>query len=481
MMLDMRKVANKYLLGMDLKYVSCLETHLSALTIHSPYKFEAPWSAWEFAYHVLHKEANLVILSMAWLTREDARSYSRSPKDPDMETLSYWLGRLEPVIRAETQGEIIVVFANRTGIEDDAVYAGTSAVLGIHDGEVKVYGILGRGEKELLVVDTNKRPQAKLVSEPNSAASQPTRSSETSGPSHNSIDSVMSDTSCQTAGSENTVYTTPDLDPVELIQKIKEAMAPVSPVDANSPSTFYAPQARYPEPEALKGTLKSSIGQPQISPAKSVSPAVGRPVSPKSRNASRNRMHEPSAPSPASSVSPTVGRTPSRNASRNRMHEPLEYSPANSVSPIVSRPPSQNASRNRRYDPSVPSPAKSVSPTIVQAPLPNSRNASRNRMHEQSEPSPAKSVSPSAGRYPSQNASQNRMHEPSEPTLALPDLAQKQQRRQQRGRRRNLNNVFSPTLPQPHSASAAPDKYQASFTMGPRSAYIESRPKSAMW
>jgi protein N-terminal amidase len=419
-MLDMRKVANKYLLGMDLKYASCLETHLSALTIHSPYKFEAPWSAWEFAYHVLHKEANLVILSMAWLTREDARSYSRSPKDPDMETLSYWLGRLEPVIRAETQGEIIFVFANRTGIEDDAVYAGTSAVLGIHDGEVKVYGILGRGEKELLVVDTNKRPQAKLVSEPNSAASQPTRSSETSGLSHNSIDSVMSDTSCQTAGSENTAYTTPDLDPVELIQKIEEAMAPVSPVDANSPSAFYAPQARYPEPEALKGTLKSSIGQPQISPAKSVSPAVGRPVSPKSRNASRNRMHEPSAPSPASSVSPTVGRTPSRNASRNRMHE-------------------------------------------------------------QSEPSPAKSVSPRAGRYPSQNGSQNRMHEPSEPNLALPDLAKRQQRQQQRGRRRNLNNVFSPTLPQPHSASAAPDKYQASFTMGPRSAYIASRPKSAMW
>ncbi|PMD14774.1 carbon-nitrogen hydrolase, partial [Hyaloscypha hepaticicola] len=134
-----------------------------AMGICNPYKFEAPWTAWEFAYHVLHTEANLVILSMAWLTREDARSYSRSPKDPDMETLSYWLGRLEPVIRAETQGEIIVVFANRTGIEDDAVYAGTSAILGIHDGEVKVYGILGRGEKELLIVDTNKKPQAKLV------------------------------------------------------------------------------------------------------------------------------------------------------------------------------------------------------------------------------------------------------------------------------------------------------------------------------
>jgi hypothetical protein len=36
-------------------------------------------------------QANLVIISMAWPTREDARSYSRSPKDPDMDTLSYWL------------------------------------------------------------------------------------------------------------------------------------------------------------------------------------------------------------------------------------------------------------------------------------------------------------------------------------------------------------------------------------------------------
>ena len=88
-----------------------------------------------------------------------------------MNTLSYWLARLEPLIRAETQGEIICVFANRTGTEDDAVYAGTSAVLGIQAGEVKVYGILGRGEKDLLVVDTNKRPQAKLISEPNSTAS----------------------------------------------------------------------------------------------------------------------------------------------------------------------------------------------------------------------------------------------------------------------------------------------------------------------
>jgi hypothetical protein len=340
---------------MDLKYVFSSGINLSTLIDHSPYKFEAPWNAWEFAYHVLHKEANLVILSMAWLTREDARSYSRSPKDPDMETLSYWLARLEPLIRAETEGEIICVFANRTGIEGDAVYAGTSAVLGIHDGEVKVYGILGRGEKELLIVDTNKRPQAKLISEPNSAASLFTRS-QTSGTSLNSINSMMTNSSGLTVDTENTACTTPDA--FELSQKIGEAIPPLSPVHPSSPSAFFAPKGHYPEAETLKETLRSSIGQPQITPAQSNSPAFDRPPSPKSRNASRNRQHEPSELAPF--------------------------------------------------------------------------------LHDHAE--------------------------------------------EQRGRSRVHNTVLSPTQPQPHSAAAAPDRYQASFsTLGPRSAHQSPRPKSAMW
>lgn len=80
-----------------------------------------------------------------------------------METLAYWVERLEPVIRAELDHEVIVVFCNRSGKEDDALYAGTSAVIGIKDGEVNVYGLAGRGTKELLVVDTNDPPCAKLI------------------------------------------------------------------------------------------------------------------------------------------------------------------------------------------------------------------------------------------------------------------------------------------------------------------------------
>jgi hypothetical protein len=113
---------------------------------------------------VLHKEANLVILSMSSFV-EAARSNKPSPNEPDLDTLSKWLVRLEPIIRDETKGEIICVFANRTGHEDEILYTGTSAVLGIHRGQVKVYGMLGCGEEELLIVDTNQPAQRKLVRE----------------------------------------------------------------------------------------------------------------------------------------------------------------------------------------------------------------------------------------------------------------------------------------------------------------------------
>ncbi|KAJ9143729.1 Carbon-nitrogen family protein [Pleurostoma richardsiae] len=138
----------------------------------NPYRFEAPWHAFEFAFHILEMEANLVIITMSWLTREDSRMFSRMPQEPDMETLTYWVQRLEPLIRNESDDEIIVVFCNRTGMEDDVVYAGTSAVIGIRSGEVNVYGLLGRGVKELLIVDTEDAPFAKMVYRPDGEGSE---------------------------------------------------------------------------------------------------------------------------------------------------------------------------------------------------------------------------------------------------------------------------------------------------------------------
>jgi hypothetical protein len=100
---------------------------------------------------------------MAWITNDDGQRFGALPQEPDMETLTYWATRLEPVIRAEEGDEVIVVFCNRCGQEDELTYAGTSAVIGIKGGEVSVYGLLGRGKKELLVVDTDSPPFAKMV------------------------------------------------------------------------------------------------------------------------------------------------------------------------------------------------------------------------------------------------------------------------------------------------------------------------------
>ncbi|KAH8173992.1 carbon-nitrogen hydrolase domain-containing protein [Sarocladium implicatum] len=132
----------------------------------NPYKFQVPWTDFEFAYHVLDNGVKLVIVSMAWITQEDAEVYTQKPDEPDMDTLTYWLARLDPVVRAEPDHEIIVVFANRCGQEDGATYAGTSAVVGIQGTDVRVYGILGRGSKDLLVIDTDDPPYAKLVFRP---------------------------------------------------------------------------------------------------------------------------------------------------------------------------------------------------------------------------------------------------------------------------------------------------------------------------
>uniref|UniRef100_A0A0B7KGG5 CN hydrolase domain-containing protein n=2 Tax=Bionectria ochroleuca TaxID=29856 RepID=A0A0B7KGG5_BIOOC len=129
----------------------------------NPYKFEAPWDKFEFAHHVLNSGARLVIVSMAWSTYDEPTVYNLQPQEPDTSTLMYWISRFEPVIQARLDEEIIIVFANRSGMESEALYTGTSTVVGIKSGEVRIYGILGRCDNELLVVDTDAPPFAKLV------------------------------------------------------------------------------------------------------------------------------------------------------------------------------------------------------------------------------------------------------------------------------------------------------------------------------
>lgn len=249
------------------------------------------------------------------MTRENGRSFSRTPKNPDMDTLSYWLARLEPIIRNEGEDEIIAIFANRTGTEDNAVYAGTSAVLGIQAGEVKVYGILGRGERELLVVDTSERPKLQLVSEPRISTpltKRPTVSTTSVKVSNSIVNPTLaevadpgrlstssdsaaadSDQSLTSGISISTGHTSLDPPPLDLC-----SFSPVSPVDKqayfpNKPATEMPVveqkrmKERLPTPIPANPETKPSVRRyPTPVPVPSVH---SRPASPKSRNCSRSR------------------------------------------------------------------------------------------------------------------------------------------------------------------------------------------------
>ncbi|EEP79361.1 predicted protein [Uncinocarpus reesii 1704] len=155
----------------------------------NPYKFIAPYSAYEFATHVLDSGAKLVILSMAWLSLLDPEELAGEPNTPDMDTFRYWIKRFWPLITRDTWdgGEIIVVFANRTGREagnegkDTARYAGSSCVIGIrraaaegngaggeeerhgyYDADIVLWERLGRAEEDVCLVDTDLPPKMRL-------------------------------------------------------------------------------------------------------------------------------------------------------------------------------------------------------------------------------------------------------------------------------------------------------------------------------
>lgn len=122
----------------------------------NPRRFETPFENYEFAHHVLDSKADLVLMPMAWLTSQPQSSLVDQAQVPDADTLAYWIQRLQPVLDQGPQGrsgETIFVACNRIGIEREASYAGTSVVVGVSKGNVKVYGCLGRGTEDLLVCE----------------------------------------------------------------------------------------------------------------------------------------------------------------------------------------------------------------------------------------------------------------------------------------------------------------------------------------
>jgi protein N-terminal amidase len=121
----------------------------------NPYRFEAPWDTYEFATHVLESQSQLVILSMAWLSRLGAQELTELPLRPDNETLTYWVERFYP-LQISSKQPVFVVFANRCGLEGSACYAGTSAILCFRDGRGYIYDILGKWDEQCMIVDLQK-------------------------------------------------------------------------------------------------------------------------------------------------------------------------------------------------------------------------------------------------------------------------------------------------------------------------------------
>lgn len=229
----------------------------------NPYRCEAPWSKTDFAYHALETRANVVIISMAWLTRSDSRVFTQQPDEPDLETLTYWCSKLQPLIHAKTSDEVIVVICSRAGAEDDALYVGTSAVLGIKDGEVSYYGLLGRGDKKLLVVDTDAKPLGKFVS----------RRASTRAPND-----VRNETTSNT-GSEPHKVQSDSTRHIEVVEP--SASSPTAPSDttltgytaAYSVSSSPADKANF-----APGAVSIASAAPPLPPIKTTS-AVGSPIS----------------------------------------------------------------------------------------------------------------------------------------------------------------------------------------------------------
>jgi protein N-terminal amidase len=114
----------------------------------NPYKFEAPFTAWEFANRVLDSKSQLVILSMAWTTFMSREELDALADRPDLDTFNYWIQRFWPLVRQKMrhdvdlgsdgheagdakEKQIVIIFGNRCGEEGSVRYAGTSAIIAI--------------------------------------------------------------------------------------------------------------------------------------------------------------------------------------------------------------------------------------------------------------------------------------------------------------------------------------------------------------
>jgi protein N-terminal amidase len=121
----------------------------------NPYKFTAEWSEYEFASAALRARSPLIALSNAWITRLTPDELAAEPLEPDVETQTYWLERMRPIITSAPSEPIVVVFANRAGQEGGVCYAGSSMVVRVGPDGVSIHDRLGRKEERCMILDLN--------------------------------------------------------------------------------------------------------------------------------------------------------------------------------------------------------------------------------------------------------------------------------------------------------------------------------------
>ncbi|KAJ3344273.1 Carbon-nitrogen hydrolase [Gonapodya sp. JEL0774] len=128
----------------------------------NPWRFTAPFTAYEFANFHVAQGTTLLLLSMAWLLSRPDESATlitrRTPEENEKsrtQTLNYWVARLAPLVDATSGGgrEVVVAVANRTGNEEGVTFCGCSCVLRFKKGKAYLLGAMGVEEEGVLVVE----------------------------------------------------------------------------------------------------------------------------------------------------------------------------------------------------------------------------------------------------------------------------------------------------------------------------------------
>eukprot|EP00835_Amoeboradix_gromovi_P003054 NODE_190_length_15503_cov_0.365814.p2 type:complete len:327 gc:universal NODE_190_length_15503_cov_0.365814:9658-8678(-) len=98
----------------------------------NPYRFKAPFEAYEFANAAKSNKSNIIICSNAWLHPDQDCPLNNK----DMSTVNYWAHRLYPLFGSNAY----CIIANRSGVEEHykgkTKFAGSSCVLHLQDSPV---------------------------------------------------------------------------------------------------------------------------------------------------------------------------------------------------------------------------------------------------------------------------------------------------------------------------------------------------------